>query len=107
MTYARSRATGAASRAPQRCAGLSACRTPAADGNATSCAGSNSSPHPAPDPQRPDRLDTDQTHGTAWAEHNDNERDGHLEHRGKTVRRVRRETWDRQALAAELRGRLT
>jgi hypothetical protein len=52
-------------------------------------------------------LDTDQTHGTAWAQRNDAERDTWLdEGRAKEVWRVRRETWDRQALAAELRQRL-
>jgi hypothetical protein len=53
-------------------------------------------------------LDTDQTHGTAWARRNDTERDDWLEdRRGKTVLRVRREAFDREALAAQLRGRLT
>jgi hypothetical protein len=53
-------------------------------------------------------LDTDQPHATAWAERNDNERDTWLEEqRAKEVWRVRRETWDRETLAAELRGRLT
>jgi hypothetical protein len=51
-------------------------------------------------------LDTEQTHGTAWAERDDAERDDYLERRGKEVVRVRRESFDRDVLAAELRVRL-
>ena len=49
-------------------------------------------------------LDTDQTHGTAWKRRDDAERDAYLKAKGKTVRRVRREDWDRAELAAWLRG---
>jgi hypothetical protein len=53
-------------------------------------------------------LDTDQTHGTAWAQRNDEERDAWLrQQRAKEVWRINRETWDRHALAAQLRARLT
>jgi hypothetical protein len=53
-------------------------------------------------------LDSDQTHGTAWKTRDDKERDDWLEERrAKEVWRVRRETWDRAALAAQLRARLT
>jgi hypothetical protein len=48
-------------------------------------------------------LDTDQTHGTAWARRNDAERDAWLARRGKEVWRVRDCT---PALAAQLRQRL-
>jgi hypothetical protein len=49
-------------------------------------------------------LDTDQTHGTAWKRRDDAERDAYLKAKGKTVRRVREEEWDRAELAAWLRG---
>jgi hypothetical protein len=50
-------------------------------------------------------LDTDQTHGTAWAARNDAARDDWLEERrGKTVMRIRRETFDRAAVHAQLRA---
>jgi hypothetical protein len=53
-------------------------------------------------------LDTDQTHGTAWKVRDDAQRDTWLEeHRGKEVWRVRKETWKRATLAADLRRRLT
>jgi hypothetical protein len=53
-------------------------------------------------------LDTDQTHGTAWAQRNDEERDAWLrQQRAREVWRINRETWDRHALAAQLRARLT
>jgi very-short-patch-repair endonuclease len=53
-------------------------------------------------------LDTDQTHGTAWAQRNDEERDAWLrQQRAKEVWRINRETWDRHALAAQLCARLT
>jgi hypothetical protein len=53
-------------------------------------------------------LDTDQTHGTAWKQRDDEERDAWLrDERGKEVWRVWRERWDREALAADLRQRLT
>jgi hypothetical protein len=51
-------------------------------------------------------LDTDQTHGSAWAQRNDAERDGWLNRRGKEVHRVQRENWNPAQLAAELRARL-
>jgi hypothetical protein len=52
-------------------------------------------------------LDTDQTHGSAWAQHNDAERDAWLARKGKDVHRVQRENWNPAQLAAKLRARLT
>jgi hypothetical protein len=53
-------------------------------------------------------LDTDQTHGTAWKQRDDKERDTWLEEqRAKEVWRVQRETWDRAAVEEGLRRRLT
>jgi hypothetical protein len=53
-------------------------------------------------------LDTDQTHGTAWKQRDDAERDAWLRHsRAKEVWRVDRKTWNRDTLATELRARLT
>jgi hypothetical protein len=53
-------------------------------------------------------LDTDQTHGTAWKQRDDEERDAWLrDERGKEVVRIRRETFDRAAVEKELRQRLT
>jgi hypothetical protein len=52
-------------------------------------------------------LDTDQTHGTAWSIRNDEERDDWLQQRrAKEVWRIKRETWDREALATQLGKRL-
>lgn len=51
-------------------------------------------------------LDTDQTHGSAWARRDDARRDALLRTAGKEVWRVRRERWDRARLRLELRGRL-
>jgi Transcriptional regulator, AbiEi antitoxin len=51
-------------------------------------------------------LDTDQTHGSAFKRRDDAARDLWLQRRGKEVWRVRREAWDREALADALRGRL-
>ena len=52
-------------------------------------------------------LDTDQTHGTAWKKRDDTERDDWLEdRRRKEVWRVERDTWDPNALAAQLHERL-
>jgi hypothetical protein len=52
-------------------------------------------------------LDTDQTHGTPWAKRRDARRDAYLRRRGKTVRRVRRETFDPAAVEAMLRALLS
>ena len=49
-------------------------------------------------------LDTEQTHGTAWKRRDDAARDAYLQTKGKTVRRVRKEDWDRAALEAWLRA---
>jgi len=52
-------------------------------------------------------LDTEQTHGTPWAKRRDARRDAYLRRRGKTVRRVRRETFDRPAVEQMLRSLLS
>jgi hypothetical protein len=52
-------------------------------------------------------LDTEHTHGTAWKQCDDAERDAHLRAKGKTVRRVRKEDWERAELEAWLRARLS
>jgi len=49
-------------------------------------------------------LDTEQTHGTAWKQRDDAERDLYLRAKGKTVRRVRHEDWDPAELEAWLRA---
>ena len=51
-------------------------------------------------------LDTDQTHGTPWAKRRDARRDAYLRRRGKTVRRVRRETFDPPNVERMLRSLL-
>jgi very-short-patch-repair endonuclease len=51
-------------------------------------------------------LDTDPTHGAAWKRRDDAQRDAWLGRRGKEVQRVRKEDWDRRALAHRLRQRL-
>jgi Transcriptional regulator, AbiEi antitoxin len=51
-------------------------------------------------------LDTDQTHGTPWAKRRDARRDAYLRRRGKTVRRVRRETFDPPSVEGMLRALL-
>jgi hypothetical protein len=51
-------------------------------------------------------LDTEQTHGTPWAKRRDASRDAFLRRRGKTVRRVRRETFDPPRVALMLRSLL-
>jgi Transcriptional regulator, AbiEi antitoxin len=51
-------------------------------------------------------LDTDQTHGTPWAKRRDARRDAYLRRRGKTVRRVRRESFDPESVERMLRSRL-
>jgi len=51
-------------------------------------------------------LDTDQTHGTAWKQRDDAERDACLQQHGIKVQRVRQEDWDPASLAADLRRRL-
>jgi hypothetical protein len=48
-------------------------------------------------------LDTDQTHGTPWAKRRDARRDAYLRRRTKTVRRIRRETFDPPAVERMLR----
>ena len=100
MTCARSRATSAASRAPERWPRRSTSRTPAASGSATSCAGSkrsrtsrsrSSTTRSArltvdchwPDHDLVIELDTDQTHGTAWKQRDDAERDAWLQTGGQ------------------------
>jgi hypothetical protein len=50
-------------------------------------------------------LDTDQTHGTAWKQRDDVQRDAWLTGMGKEVWRVRRESWDRATLEGRLRAR--
>jgi very-short-patch-repair endonuclease len=51
-------------------------------------------------------LDTEQTHGTRWAQERDRRRDERLRRRGKTVIRIRRESFDAGATEHELRARL-
>jgi hypothetical protein len=51
-------------------------------------------------------LDTEQTHGTPWAKRRDARRDAFLRRRGKTVRRVRRETFDPPRVELMLRSLL-
>jgi very-short-patch-repair endonuclease len=51
-------------------------------------------------------LDTDQTHGTPWAGRRDARRDAYLRRRGKTVRRIRRETFDPPVVERMLRSLL-
>lgn len=51
-------------------------------------------------------LDTDQTHGTAWKQRDDAQRDAWLESQGIEVWRVDNDTWDPLSLAADLRRRL-
>jgi hypothetical protein len=51
-------------------------------------------------------LDSDQTHGTPWAKRRDARRDGYLRRRGKTVRRIRQETFDPPSVERMLRSRL-
>ncbi len=51
-------------------------------------------------------LDTDQTHGSAWKQRDDEERDAWLEGRGIEVWRVDRDTWIPDVLSAQLRIRL-
>jgi hypothetical protein len=52
-------------------------------------------------------LDTEQTHGSAWAQRDDARRDARLTSKGKEVWRVRREDWRPAVLAVELRRRLS
>jgi hypothetical protein len=49
-------------------------------------------------------LDTEQTHGSAWKRRDDAARDELLAARGKEVKRVRWENWDRAQLEAWLRA---
>jgi hypothetical protein len=51
-------------------------------------------------------LDTEQTHGTAWARVRDEERDRWLHGRGKNVLRVRQESFDRDVTHRQLRVHL-
>jgi hypothetical protein len=51
-------------------------------------------------------LDTEQTHGTPWAQERDRRRDERLRHCGKTVIRIREERFDPGAVEPELRARL-
>ena len=51
-------------------------------------------------------LDADQTHGTPWAKRRDARRDAYLRRRGKTVRRISRETFDPPTLEKTLRALL-
>jgi very-short-patch-repair endonuclease len=51
-------------------------------------------------------LDTDQTHGTPWARRRDARRDAYLRRRGKTVRRIRRETFEPETVERMLRSLL-
>jgi hypothetical protein len=51
-------------------------------------------------------LDTDQTHGTPWAKRRDARRDAYLRRRGKTVRRIRRETFEPPVVEQTLRSLL-
>jgi very-short-patch-repair endonuclease len=51
-------------------------------------------------------LDTEQTHGTPWAQRRDERRDEHLRRHGKTVIRIRQESFDPEAVQRELRARL-
>jgi very-short-patch-repair endonuclease len=51
-------------------------------------------------------LDTEQTHGTPWAQERDRCRDERLRRRGKTVIRIREESFDPGAVEHELRARL-
>jgi len=68
--------------------------------------------HLTPDCHWPDHhliieLDTDQTHGTAWKQRDDAERDHWLEDkRGTEVWRVKEEAWDPARLEVQLRERL-
>lgn len=48
-------------------------------------------------------LDTDQTHGTPWAKRRDARRDAYVRRRGKSVRRIRKETFDPPAVERMLR----
>jgi hypothetical protein len=51
-------------------------------------------------------LDTDQTHGTPWAKRRDARRDAYLRRRGKSVRRIRKETFDPASVEQTLRSLL-
>lgn len=51
-------------------------------------------------------LDCEQTHGTPWARRRDSRRDAYLRRRGKTVRRIRRETFDPAVVEEALRALL-
>jgi hypothetical protein len=51
-------------------------------------------------------LDTEQTHGTPWAKRRDARRDAYLGRRGKSVWRIRAETFDPDAVEHRLRARL-
>jgi very-short-patch-repair endonuclease len=51
-------------------------------------------------------LDTEQTHGTPWAKRRDTRRDAYLRRRGKTVRRIGRETFDPAIVERTLRSLL-
>jgi len=51
-------------------------------------------------------LDTEQTHGAAWATHRDARRDDYLGRRAKTVRRIEAESFDPDATEAMLRALL-
>jgi hypothetical protein len=51
-------------------------------------------------------LDTDQTHGSAWKQRDDAERDAWLETQGIEVWRVDRDTWQPPVLEAQLRRRM-
>jgi hypothetical protein len=51
-------------------------------------------------------LDTDQTHGSAWKQRDDAERDAWLEARGIEVWRVDRDSWEPHILESQLRRRL-
>jgi hypothetical protein len=125
MTYARSRATGAANRAPPNYGprwGLPHTRSEWERQFLRWIKTLTDIPQPIfndpighltvdchwPDHNLVIEPDTDQTHATAWKQRDDAERDDWLEgRRAKEVWRVQRETWDRDALAADLRQRLT
>jgi very-short-patch-repair endonuclease len=52
-------------------------------------------------------LDTEQTHGTAWAKRRDARRDAYLRRRGKTVHRIRAEDFDPNAAERLIRSLLS
>jgi hypothetical protein len=51
-------------------------------------------------------LDADQTHGSPWAKRRDERRDAYLRRRGKTVRRIRKETFNPPGVERMLRSLL-